>query len=583
MRKINLEESTCTMNLDDNYPFENGSDIQDQNQTPQADSYGGPPSESIPQSPVPDIAEDSVSADSPLAQEESYDTGATPPPKKSKTGLIAGVAAAVVALVVILVFVLGRGGGAMPPGAQNPGYMDTVIANTFGPVGDTTGYLPDFTKFGDDLIDVDFSLTPNQQLLPYELAMLGDITIGGNFAMDMGREKILLGLDVTAGSYTAIGNKFLFTPDQLAISMPMLFTRSEYISMNPATFSEDFRGSIFSQSYYGDPSDLDLQGQLDAIFGESENNPAVDAAEKYQATIQTLYKRLNEGATMSGGGKSTVNVGGTDREVYILKYSYDPAEIKSSYLEMMDALREYVDSLSDALADPAMLNELRSIADSASEAMNMLESKDKIDLLYYISEDQLLYRVEIPDYKIIVRNGSANSTGIMSFVMDLAGESCPADSMDAKLFVKDSGESIEVMHITFDRTMQGGTGKYDLALDVKDDTGSSDAMRIELNTSWNSAITESENMSIYFLYKYGFNEFGFNLTGNVTEDANQVSFADCSLSITNDGVQQNIASLSFGVRNIDEIAEEATPQNSVNFSEITLADLEAAMRYLGLY
>ena len=208
--------------------------------------------------------------------------------------------------------------------------------------GITTRPSPDFSaldlsRFRGSPTEHNLSLVVNEAdpyFLPLpgrpqvELTLLADTT-AGNFLMDF---------DITgAGPFSFEGNRIFVSPDMLALSVPELYDRHRYVTVNPNTFADQWNASLFSTALTEiDPNAINAMLSMLESIGETQ--PFDFSA------IAGLFEQLAGVLTATGefrdGGDAEITVGEATHNAARLGYYIPAREANALVNEAFGALLE---------------------------------------------------------------------------------------------------------------------------------------------------------------------------------------------------------------------------------------------------
>lgn len=449
-----------------------------------------------------------------------------PPKKKSHKALFIILGSVLLVLVIV---------GAAGVLFRNPimkavmpeQYLQMSLARTAVQSKNGAGQLLDLSKFATGAVKHEFTSD-----VDFEGSRA---SLDGSIMYDAETEKALVDVSIGAEGVSLDNNVLFISRDQIALSLPSQIKDTDFLTIDPATFNEDW-----TDKGYDDLAKIpDLQKLINIFFGKSEDGKAVKAAD----VKKDFLKYLTDEAEFSTGGTVTENIGGADRKLDIMTYTISKSDANNTY-------QEFVSDIEDKMAKAADMYASDSSQDVSGvfDELETLKVKSDIKISFYIDQDGYIKRIKIDPVKIEADDASEE----IGLILDIWNEDGVAYTV-AKLST-DSESGSAVLNIDSESSFKDGVYVYSCKLYNAEEGEDSD---VTLEVEWDTKDRKGENLSVVFKSNENNKE---TLTGTLIEDESKISLSDATLELKTDTAPDSTLDFSYTLSKID--ASEITLDTS---------------------
>jgi len=521
---------------------------------------------------------------------EYFQQGMEPqPPKKKNTKSLIIIAATVCVIVaaVVIAIVLGFGSGGsdsnyvkVPSRTGDPeGYLSATLHNTVQDLGPSSRIV-DFSRFTGKAVAHEFKLSFDLQDLigSYLGPTVSQLEISGDLKYSSEAQKMLLNLAVNAGFVNFKDNQVYVSPELVAFSIPTVFNRYKYVTIDPATFAEDYEDSIFYSPYNELPEDFDLQKVIIALFTNTDTGEDSDYANFY-SQIDKHWADFKAAGVFSDDGTATETVGGVSKQVSKMSYTYPAGDVDRLYGNFLDEYEEIMLAQLEAMAlvDPYTFY-YSSPEEMVAEVMkefDAIEFEKDLVIRYTIDADDKVVGIKMDKLTLTYRNSYSDEYEEyqIDFSLDLTGQENVWDEfkMDVVLYSNKYDESVELI-LKKTSSDQDGTIKAKYDLEAIDPYGTSTNMYLDLE--WTPDNTEDKNLRITLEGGDGYGTAGLRFTGTLVDNKDEVSLSGGQLSFYDDYSSYTFG-LDYKIYIISPSDIKIDTSDSIGFSSLSESDFSS--------
>ena len=435
----------------------------------------------------------------------------------------------------------------------------------------------DLSRFGGRPTEHSFSFTIDQ--LDPTVAPIAGANIDMSLLIDEAAGNYLIEFDIDAGILSFAGNRIFISPDLLALSAPSLYTRHQYLTINPNTLVEDWNASDFGAAFGElDPADLDeLQAalaMLEGAGGMMDFQGMVGLMEAYTERMEQLEEQLMAASEFLDEGDVEITVGETTHNAARLGY-YIPAqaldvftgEFSELFIEMFsDLMDNFIGAM--AMADPTLS------ADMIRQEMLMVfdnmsfSSPQGMTIYYYIDIDTgRLLRSHIPDWTSVVGDGFGSEAEMR---------------LDVLTYYLGEQNAIDITHTTF--TISDGTGNViegELRMYIPE--GGPYVFYMQMDLGIEGVLTfemgydptgEQGSFWIEIDAADRFMQFDLEIRGDVVNTPEEFALRDGRMTSSLNGDTVLAASFEYSLRNAAPEDVDIDRSEAASLFDIDLAELE---------
>ena len=520
-------------------------------------------------------AEESAPQTQPASEAEHKvqdELGLATPPKRSKAPIIVAAAAALV--IIVAAVVIFSGGGSRPgviDGVSRTDNPEAYLQKSLALSGlDAQGsYMEAMIEFSPFNLER-FSGRPVEHRLAVNVDELYDFWgpsefMGANgeirIAVDEEAGNALMGVDIGMSGLTFKDNQLFISEDMIALSIPDLYTRHQYISINPGTFFRDWAGSELGAMFPLSPSDIaEFESMLPMLTSMVElfDASAMEAfMEAYYAQIVKMSDALMTSGTFLDEGDVEITV--SDRTFTAAKLGYHVSEeamnaLMQEFMEMyVEMMRAYMGGFINAVAELDGSITTDEIWDELLAAMDSIRFPDGITHYYYVDlETNLIRRMDIPNMTMLADDGfGGQHESSMDMVIELRGEQRVYDAAHYFITLTDDYDTYPIEMSMY--MPEGGPYTFFMNMDMGSDGVST------LNMGYDPAAAEN-NLWFVLASEDQWTNGEFDIRGTVSNETDLFTIEDGRMVFAESGNRVFALGFEYGLRNVSP--EEVTIDRS---------------------
>ncbi|MCL2578563.1 MAG: hypothetical protein FWE32_00855 [Oscillospiraceae bacterium] len=515
---------------------------------------------------------------------ENAPAGNSPPPQKSKTPIIIAAAAA---LIVVVVAVFMFSGDRTSPGeiggVSRAGDPERYLALAMELSGlDAQGsyaqsmleFSPfDLDRFGGGPVEHRFALRIDELYDAWGPSELmgahGELRLGINEGMG----SALLGLDVGMGGFAFNNNQIYLSSDLVALSVPDLYTRHEFVSFNPQTVLRDLAGSEIGEMLGITQADL---AEVEAIMpiitslGELFNLSAMESfMDEYYQMIFEMSDKLMTGDFLDEGDVE-ITVDGRTFTAAKLGYHIPEdvmAEFMSEFMEMyINLMRDYMGGFIELVAemDPWLTADM--IWDEMFGAMDAIRFPGGITHFAYVDlETNLVRRMDIPNMTIFVDDGWGGETVEMDMIIEMRGERRVYDEIHYLIVMSDGYDEFDFEILM--QTPPGGPYLFTMEMDMGADGRGSFDMGFDPSAG-------EDNIWLNFTFADDWSDGEFGLVGTVVDESDSFTIENGRMTMSEGGNRVFAIGFEYGLRSVSAEDVQIDRDAAVSIFDLDLGQLQ---------
>lgn len=409
-------------------------------------------------------------------------------------------------------------------------YLQMSLARSAAQSQKGAGQLLDLSQYATGAVKHEFTFEQSDEY--------SDFLVDGNYMYDAASEKALLDVSIESSGVSLNDNILYISGDQIALSVPSQITDTDFLTIDPATFDEEWKDKGYDEL----AAIPDLQKIINAFFGKTEEGTAVNASDMND----DFMKYLTDEAEFSTDGTVTEKIGGVDRKLDVMKYTISKSSANKSIQSFIDDIREEMSKSIEDYASDASLG-----VSDYFDALESIKIKDDITINFYIDQDGYISRIEVEEIKI-----EANEeTGEIGFVFDTWRED--GTTYTSTEITSDSESDSSTLNIDSETALKDGV--YTFSWELSSPDASSDTS-ISIDMEWDTKDKKGENLSIVFEEDTGYSGNEATLTGNLVEDKSKISLSDATIELISGSDTVYTVDFSYSLSKID--ASEITVDTS---------------------
>lgn len=145
-------------------------------------------------------------------------------------------------------------------------------------------------------------------------------------------KKALLDISV-APDEIIHSNQLYISPDLIAFSMPGLISDTDYLTIDPATFTDEWTAKGLDE----DMLLMDLQEYVHTIFGKKDGD---EINSQLASQISDLFADLSQRAVFSEDGTVEDSISGTNYKMDIMTYTFSEDDVNDFYQELLSVIKK---------------------------------------------------------------------------------------------------------------------------------------------------------------------------------------------------------------------------------------------------
>ena len=477
-----------------------------------------------------------------------------PPPKKSPMPkfIIAAVALTVTVGIVAISILNKSGGerdvfsnndpvgtiGGVTRSADPEKYLQASFEKSAKNIELAARHYPDFSRFAGVPVEQSISLEVLDIMDSDELVgASADIIL----KIDESAGKYLMDFSIGYGGLSLNNNRIFFSNDLIALSLPDLYSRHQYISIDPHTFVDDWNSSDFGYMMPLDPAGLVEFTNLIEANAEMEAD-----AERLMEELAKIAENSLGDTSFSDEGTEDIAIAGKQIKAAKLSYSLSPQQSEEFLHDMLLPIYAYMEKsygylipFGDAIGG-GYYNPYQEAIDEMDEAFDEIRNisfPNGVSIVCYVNEDTgYISRVALDDF-LMSHSGNDVSMGLQ---IDMLGDDSITDDFAMTLTVRDSsGETAKI--VVTNNTTRGNVVSDNITLYVE--TDGSKAAEIVYTMSWEPS-AGGENFHLGINMDIDYDSVEISLRGNMTDTSEGIFIKDGVLDVGAYG--QTMASMGFG-------------------------------------
>ena len=365
--------------------------------------------------------------------------------------------------------------------------------------------------------------------------------------IDQAAGNALLSFDAGMGGLNFRNNRLFISQDMIALSLPDLYARHEFISVNPQTLLQDWSDSELGMMFPISPEDIaeinEVLPALNAMMELFSGERMGQLMSAYMENVMAMSGEIMTAGDFLDRGDTQITVADVTYNVAQLGY-HIPEDILAGFMSDFWAmyralLTEYMGGFFDVIAqlDPTVSAD--DIWDEIFSAMEMIRFPHGLTHYAFIDlETGLVRRMDIPNLVMSVDDGWGEVEVNMDISIELRGERRVWDVMYYFITVNAEGEEAEVEM----RVYVPDGGPYVFYMIVDSDDG---AMTLQMGYDPGRA---DDNIWLTVDMDTGFEAVEFEIIGSASESGDAFALRDGRITATSDNNQVFAASFAYGLR-----------------------------------
>lgn len=406
-------------------------------------------------------------------------------------------------------------------------YLQMSITRTVAQSQMGAGRLLDFGKFSNSAVNNEFSYEQEEGDSVFSMA--------GSIMYDKASEKSLTNVSFGVDGTDYEDYIYYFSQDQIVISVPTDTTEPDLLTIDPATFNEEW-----NKKGYDEIAELqDLPELIDSLFGKSGEGETGSESD----VNANFIKSFTDKAVFSTGGTVKKEIGGVERTLDVMTYTVSKSDANEGYQDYISGMEEQMSAATESYMG---------YKDSLFEMYESLEITSDIELSFYINQDGYVNQVEIS--KIEIENDGDSVEIDMG--IDIWNEA-ETTYTSSEITISSEGDKA-AFGIESEGSFVDGVYTYKADIGPKEDGSFSDS-NISISLEWKTKDTTGENVSLE-IDQDDDDGYEMSITGNLTEDKEKISLSDATIEVT--GASESIftADFSYSISKIS--ASEVTIDTS---------------------
>jgi len=441
-------------------------------------------------------------------------------------------------------------------------YLQLSIAQTFAGSFEKGPDFIDFSKFAGKAVSHAFSVDADEG------------SAEGTLMYDSENEKALL--NISAGDKTTKynDNTIFISPDIIAFSLPDLIKDTNFLSIDPATFTEDCRASGWTEG----AAMPDLQTYIHMMFGKGGS----DAGNKEISSVfKDLLNDIGKKTEFSSDGSVQEEISGKQMKLDVMSYTIPEYEVNDFYHSYISGVRDGYMGKIDSMTAGSLTQQQKDQMDSAFDQIDGITFEDDFVIHFYIDMDGNVRKINVED--ITVTSDDLNSPEFtLGFEMVFGDGVRPADDITAVFSMETEGDTAEIV-LTSKTSVADGIHKNQFVLSLNGDedgtlaeieldsetsladgiysssitlSGGSDndpkAFSAAFDLTWDKNDVSGENLEIQVTVKNEGNvALELTVKGALLDNEKETSLSDATLEVTDQTGTSTMINFSYGITLID--------------------------------
>lgn len=382
-------------------------------------------------------------------------------------------------------------------------------------------------------------------------------SIDGSFKYDKENQKALLGLSVTEAGESYEDMQLYITPDLLALSLPDFVQDVDYLTIDPATFADEWTAQGFDELM----SAPDLQNMINSVFGIVDDKDIQIDSQSYSLDAM---KYLYEDAVFTEEGSVEESIGGVKKQLDVMAYTIPQKDAN-------EVIQEFLRGMRDGLQGDTGVEfgEYQEQVMTMFDELSDLEVTDDLVLLFYIDQDGYTRKIVVEDLELTIEDSTLN----LEIDIEVWKDNAETDNVAVVITGESDGSTAEV-RMDWVTSYSKGVYEGEFNLEADDDSGS-DTYSLSADASWNREDTSGENLEINLSLGDGSDTQDIMITGTLTDTAKATSLSDATLEISDSYGETTVVEFAYGIKIIP------STEISIDTSDSTpLLEYEPIMKYL---
>lgn len=425
-----------------------------------------------------------------------------PAAKPSKSHKKLWIAAAVLALVLVIVICSGFLLRLQIIKKISPEkYTQLAFAQTLAGARDEADSILDLTKYKGEAVSHIFAVD------------IEGADVEGTLKYDSANEKALLDVSVNDSGNSYDNNQLYISPDLIAVSLPDITDDSDYLTIDPATFAEEWEDNGWDD-YVSIPNIQDL---VHSLFGKGGSN---EDSKAFINDSKALTDELYKSSVFSSDGSVDESIGSKTLKLDVMTYTFSEDSLNDFY-------QDYLSLLQDS---PMMDNgSYTQNLDQSIEQLAEMTMNDDVVIHLYIDQQGYLRKINCEEFKVSYQGTDIN----LAFDMELVGDGCPTDEINTVINLEADGYKYD---LKIGSETSYSDGIYKASFDIKGKSGGNydyqdSNITIAFDVEWDKKDTAGNNLDINMKIKNGsYNNWEWSLSGSLTDSDKGTSLSDVSVS-----------------------------------------------------
>ena len=492
--------------------------------------------------------------------------------------LIPTIAGACIVLICICLFSFGTSPG-MSRRLSPEKYLRGALDSALSDLRDGFDAYPDVAAYMGSPFALEYSVSGDFYL---GWPLRGVSEANGVLKADPGQGKSLMEFSISQGEYALKDNKLYIAPDQIALSLPGLYDKASFITLNPSDLELEWDESIIGK-YTPYPSSLPKRWNS-AQVGQA----CRDGVERFTRESRRVLGELYAQGDFTDEGEQTVMVDEREITLNAMTHTWQPDAVNSAYVELTGLYRQLLLELFTPFASTLPKDNLDQLLDEYISAFDYLRAATPVTLRYYVDSAGQLRRLELERFEVDAATPFTPRPYIhkVSGSVDLSGEDAPTDRIDARLALAKHGFD-ELAHYT--KSRHGGEDAaivYSLFRSRSTQAGAvGDVITLETGYNWEMERATLEFISEWYQGQTGDNfrvrvESGdayetasYELTGRLTQAADELTLENGRYEQYAGDREMRVVKMMLRLCGIDSAELDVDTGSSVSFRRLDPADL----------
>lgn len=404
-------------------------------------------------------------------------------------------------------------------------YLQLSLVKTFAGAQSESADILGLSKFVGKAASHDFSIEADEG------------SAEGSWKYDSANEKALLDVSIAVGEESYDNNQFYLSPELIAVSIPDLITDTDYLTIDPATFADEWEANGWDE----DMPIENLEEYVHTLFGKKADE---GSGNQPDSRLTDLFSELSKSAVFSADGTVEERISGTNFKMDVMTYTFSEDDVNDFYQDLISEIEEAASSSEDLMiAGTSSLT--GADTDYIYDALADFEINGDVVIHYYIDQDGNTRKMSVDDFEIAYEESEA----AIAFEIQFGDTAKPTDDMSALITIEADGDTAEIT-LDYESSYEDGvyTSSIDLVMGSDDEP---EAISISYDVEWNKVDTSGENLDSKMKLKMEGDSITMTLVGTLMTDDKKTSLSDAVFEITDEYGETTTVDLSYGVTLID--------------------------------